>query len=181
MKYKFFSLNELLEFSSKSQVRKLLKTFKCKRNLDLEQFLHQKAIIFEKKGRSRTYLYVDIDTKQVIAYFTISIASLNIEFFSNETISYLYGQENVNSKCLPCYLIGQLGKSDNCKLQIGTKLLKKSISVIIKGHNILNGRFILLDSINNAKIIKFYEKNGFIPIENIIDDKEVIKMIYWLV
>jgi hypothetical protein len=80
-----------------------------------------------------------------------------------------------------CYLIGQLGKSDNCDLQIGTKLLKKSISVIIKGHNILNGRFILLDSINNYKIIKFYEKNGFIPIENITTEKEVIKMIYWLV
>jgi len=180
MRYKFFSLNELLEFSSKSQIKKLVKTFKCQKNADLELFLHQKAIIFEKKGRSRTYLYIDTKAKKIIAYFTISISSLNIENFSTKTISYLYGQNNVSSKCLPCYLIGQLGKSDNCNLKIGNQLLKKSITIIIKGHNILNGRFILLDSLNNDKIIKFYQNNGFIPIENVKKEKEVIKMIYWL-
>ncbi len=181
MRYKLFSLAELINFSSKNQIRRLLKTFKCKKNKDLENFLHNKAILFEEKGRSRTYIYIDTEQKGVIAYFTISISSLYVENFSKETVSYLYGEERIKLKCLPCYLIGQLGKSDKCKIKIGKFLLKKAINIIIDGYIIFNGRFILLDAINNKKIINFYEDNGFIAIENISNDKEVIKMIYWLI
>jgi len=46
---------------------------------------------------------------------------------------------------------------------------------------LFNGRFVLLDAINNEKIISFYEENGFIPIENLDENKEIIKMIYWLI
>ena len=84
-------------------------------------------------------------------------------------------------KCLLCYLIGQLGKSDNCDKKIGKILLKQALKTIIKGYNLFKGRFVLLDAINNEKIIKFYEENGFIPIENLNENKEVIKMIYWLI
>jgi len=179
MRYKLYSLKELLDNSSQSQIKKLFKTFKCLRNRDLENFLHNKAITFEKNGRSRSYIYIDVLEKKVIAYFTISISSLSVENFSKETIKYLYGQE-IKLKCLPTYLIGQIGKSDNCKEKIGKILIKKAIKTIIKSYEILNGRFILLDAINNPKIIKFYEKNGFHIIENPTSNKEVIKMIYWL-
>jgi len=181
MKYKLFSLRELLLSSSKNQIKKILKTFKCEKNKDLESFLHNKAILFEEKGRSRTYIYINIIEKEVVAYFTISISSLYIENFSKETISYIYGEQKIKFKCLPCYLIGQLGKSDKCKIKVGKFLLKRAIKIILDGYNIFNGRFILLDAINNEKIIKFYEDNGFMAIENLSNDKEVIKMIYWLI
>jgi len=181
MRYKFYSLRFLLENSSKTQIKKLLKTFKCEKNEDLKKFLHHKAILFELKGRSRTYLYIDIKEKKVMAYFTVSISSLYVKNFSKETISYLYGEENKIIECIPCYLIGQLGKNDECKIKIGNNLLNKAVNVIMESHYILNGRFILLDAINNDKIIKLYERNGFIGIEKLKKEKEVIKMIYWLV
>jgi len=181
MRYKLFPLSELLNFTSKSQIKKLLKTFHCDKNKDLESFLHNKAVLFEEKGRSRTYLYVDTNTKETVAYFTISISSLYVEEFSKETITILYGQENIKLKCLPCYLIGQLGKSDTCDKKIGKILLKQALKTIIKGYYLFNGRFVLLDAINNEKIISFYEENGFIPIENLDENKEIIKMIYWLI
>ena len=49
----------------------------------------------------------------------------------------------------------------------------------LKGVEILNGRFILLDSINDKKVIKFYEENGFKLIEN--PKKESVKMVYPLI
>jgi len=179
MRYKLYSLRELLDNSSKNQLKKLFKTFQCKKNRDLEDFLHNKSITFENNGRSRTYIYIDIFEKKVIAYFTISISSLYVENFSKETIKYLYGQE-IKLKCMPTYLIGQIGKSDNCNKKIGYILIKKAIKTIIKSYEILNGRFILLDAINNDKIVNFYKKNGFSAIENPTNDKEVIKMIYWI-
>ena len=58
---------------------------------------------------------------------------------------------------------------------------KKALKVINKCYNLFNKRFVLLNAINNEKIISFYEENGFIPIENLDENKEVIKMIYWLI
>ena len=55
-----FSLSEIIQNSnSNNKIKKLLQTFKCNQNLDLQDFLHNKALVFEKNLRSRTYLYID--------------------------------------------------------------------------------------------------------------------------
>ena len=181
MRYKFLKLNSLLELTTKSQIKKLLKTFKCNRNKDLEDFIHNKAITFELNGRSRTYLLVDIKEKSLIGYFSISITTLDITKLDKTTQKLLYGNDKIKNYYIPCYLIGQLGKSDNCKNKIGIKLLKKSMNIIYNNFLDLNGRFIMIDAFNNKNLIKFYRKYGFIEIEKIIPKKESIKMIYWLI
>ena len=55
-KFIFYSLQDLIENYSINQVKNFLKTFKCNINKDIENFLHNKAITFEKKLRARTYL-----------------------------------------------------------------------------------------------------------------------------
>ena len=40
-------------------MKRFLGTFRCSKDADLEEFLHDKAIMFEDKGRSRTYLLLD--------------------------------------------------------------------------------------------------------------------------
>ena len=71
--YSRYKLMDLLNENSTNQVKKLLKTFTCSINLDLQNFLHNKAITFEKNLRSRTYLYADNQNKKVVGYFTIAI------------------------------------------------------------------------------------------------------------
>lgn len=59
---------------STNQVKKLLKTFHCAKNPDLQDFLHNKAITFDKNLRSRSYLYIDNDKKNaIVGYFTVAI------------------------------------------------------------------------------------------------------------
>ena len=42
--FSLFQLSEIIQFyKSNSQTKKILKTFSCSRNLDLEDFLHNKA------------------------------------------------------------------------------------------------------------------------------------------
>jgi hypothetical protein len=50
----FTNLKELLEKNkSNRKVKKILETFKCKKNKDIENFLHNNAITFEKKIKSK--------------------------------------------------------------------------------------------------------------------------------
>jgi hypothetical protein len=162
-----FQLSELLaSAASTRKVKKFLGTFACSRNPDLQDFLHNNALIFEKHLRSRTYLYVDNDTKEVAAYFTIAISTLHTEGISKEVVKLLDGYKD-DTKTIPCFLIGQLGKSDRyVKKKIGVYMLEDAIEIIDAAHAALGGRFILLDAINNAKVIAFYEENSFFRVEN---------------
>lgn len=54
--YLTVSLRDLLRDFDESEVDSRLRQFVCTRDHDREDFLHNKAIVFEKKGMARTYL-----------------------------------------------------------------------------------------------------------------------------
>ena len=175
--FSLFPLSEIIQSTgSKRKAKRLLETFSCTRNMDLQEFLHDKAITFETNLRSRTYLYVDNTTYEVAAYFTITISTLHTENISPEVIKLLDGYKD-DVASIPCFLIGQLGKSDTFEPQkIGEYILNDAIEIIDQSQKSLGGRFILLDAINREQVIKFYEANAFFPIEK-GTDLESIKMI----
>ena len=122
--------------------------------------------MLEKNLRSRTYLYIDNNTKNVVAYFTIAINSLYTDDISSKVRKLLDGYRN-DTKSIPCFLIGQLGKSDLYKdIKIGQFIIEDAIEIIDNSQMSLGGRFILLDSINIKEVISFYENNLFFAIEN---------------
>jgi len=57
------SLTKLLQTKSKSQVRKLLETFKCNLNKDIEFFLINKAILLDAINHTKIlrYFIVKVD------------------------------------------------------------------------------------------------------------------------
>ena len=173
--YSIYKLADSLANFSANQVKKSLKTFVCTKNTDVQDFLHNKAITFERNLRSCTYLYVSNADKSVAAYITLGIKSLLTNDLSDEAIVFLDGYTN-EILSIPCYLIAQLGKSDTCKEKIGKFLLDDALSIIDKSQDSLKGRFVLIDSVNDEKVIEFYKQNSFIALEN---DKSLksIKMI----
>ncbi|HIP12343.1 MAG TPA: acetyltransferase [Arcobacter sp.] len=175
--FSLFPLSEIIQNTdSNRKVKKLLETFSCTRNIDLQDFLYNKAVTFEKNLRSRTYLYIDNTTQEVAAYFTITISTLHTDNISPEVIELLDGYKN-DVASIPCFLIGQLGKSDKFEpRKIGEYILDDVIEIIDQSQKSLGGRFILLDAINKKSVIKFYEANAFFPIEE-DSDSESIKMI----
>jgi len=50
----------------------MLSKFSCKRDVDVESFLKEKAVIQEKKHISRTYLIFSKEPKELVAYFTLA-------------------------------------------------------------------------------------------------------------
>ena len=92
--YSRFKLADLLANKSTNQIKKLLKTFVCTKNADVQDFLHNKAITFERNLRSCTYLYVSNADKSVAAYITLGIKSLLTDTLSDEAIVFLDGYTN---------------------------------------------------------------------------------------
>jgi len=175
--FSLFPLSEIIENTDSSRkIKKLLETFGCSRNIDLQDFLYNKALTFDKNFRSRTYIYIENDTKHVAAYFTITISTLHTDGISPDVIKLLDGYKN-DIQSIPCYLIGQLGKSDKFEsFKIGEYILNDAIEILDQSQLSLGGRFILLDAMNHDKVINFYENNAFFPIEQ-DPDADSIKMI----
>jgi len=169
-----YPLQEFLDKFSSNQVKKILKTFKCNLNQDVVDFLYNKSITFEKKLRAKTYLLIEQETKKIAGYFTIAISVLYAKEIDKEVL-FKIGDLN-NTKDIPCFLIGQLAKSDKFQnKKLGSYIMKSALNKLKEANKIVGGRFILLDAVNNEKVIKFYEEFGFFKIEH--STKENIKMI----
>jgi hypothetical protein len=180
----FISLSDLINYINDiNKTISILKTFKCSKNLDLQDFLHSenKAIYLENKHITRTYLFLEIINNQIniIAYFTITIKVLETQGLSKSLIKKLDGIDKHRNN-LPCYLIAQLGKTDICQYKIGQYILDTAIETIKESHQIVGGRFIILDSVNIEKIIKFYteEPNAFIQLDKSTDKIKSVRMYY---
>jgi len=164
------ALSELLEQHPKEKITKLLATFQCTKNPDLEEFLTNptKAIQSEQRAITRTYLYLEVqnNTLMVVAYFTIAIRILYSEGLSKSVVKKLDGVDK-NREAMPSYLIAQLGKSNSCDYKIGLNILDDAINTIKEAYQIVGGRFIILDAVNIPKVIEFYqsEPNAFILLD----------------
>ena len=155
----------------------LCQTFSCTRNRDLENFIkdESKAISFEKRSITKTYLYIS-PSREIVAYFTISLNVLETSNLSKSTIKKIDGIDK-NRTEIACFLIAQLGKSDTCTHLIGTAILVDAIDTIVEVSKIIGGRVVVLDAINHTKVIKFYERNHFVRLET-ISSTDSVKMYY---
>ena len=104
------------------RLKELLSSFSCDKDKDIELFLHNRAIMFERLNKSRTYLLCDNDILReeerfvVLGYFSIALKVLDLpENISNRSRKNLDGiSAKLHGdviKSIPCYLIGQLAKS----------------------------------------------------------------------
>jgi len=172
------SVSELLLKYGQDISLNLLKSFLCTKNKDLEDFLinPNKALSFEKRQISKTYLFLD-DELKVVAYYTIALNIFSTQNLSKTLIKRLDGIDK-NRDQIASYLIAQLGKSDNCKYKIGNSIVNHAIKTIHNVVSIIGGRFIIIDAVNNAKIIELYSNNNFIAIDDSNNTTENIRMYY---
>ncbi|MCL2387725.1 MAG: hypothetical protein FWC89_09300 [Defluviitaleaceae bacterium] len=83
-------LGAIIGTDAEDDIKEAIDVFICK-DKDVEVFLKHKAIDFEMRDKSRTYLILDNDafvrgTMTILAYFTLSLKSLEFR----DTISYFF-------------------------------------------------------------------------------------------
>ena len=158
----------------------LIKTFKCSKNPDLEEYLSQKAIDSDERGNAKTHLLINnqLSIPEIVGYFTLTIKPILTDGISKEMIKKIDGFSK-DRKCVYFYLIGQLGLSDKyIGSNLGRLLLFSAIDMIERTQKIIGGRYILVDAFNCKPVVEFYKRNGFTRLITSEDDSKSIKMIY---
>jgi len=168
-------------------VREVLSLFFCPKNSDVETFLRDKAITFEKASRARTYLILDeealTDGKiDIIAYFTVSMKALNLrEGISKNVRKHLDGLGNKQGSTFVVYLIGQLGKNDNYRSEIdGKELIAMAIATIKEAYDVVGGRYILVECEPVPGLKKLYEDNDFTFLQESLENDSLIQFIRFI-
>lgn len=165
--------------------------FYCSKDSDIENFLKQKAMLFEKLGKARTFLIVN-DELEIIGYFSLALSILDVpKFLSNRKRKDLDGlsakRKGVLVKKIPSILIGQFAKNDLYGNKFsGEKLLEICLSKILEGQKILGGRIIMVECKNQPNLVNFYEhadftlttndfgKEDLLVFHRILNEKEII-------
>lgn len=158
----------MLESYSEKTVLGICRDFKCSRNSDVEDFLHAKAVTYEKTNRARTYLVMEGSSSlRIHAYFTVALHEMeigtNVSRTSCHKLMGLHYNKSENVNRTPCYLIGQIARDDLTERRelTGTELLGMALNVIQDAQGSVGGRFVKVDCANIKGIKKFYIENGF--------------------
>ena len=184
-------MNELED----DRLKNLLSSFSCVYDEDIQNFLHNRAIEFEKLSKSRTYLIVSeeqfenpeiaFDEFTIYGYISLAVKVFTVpEETSNRQRQQLDGfsakEHGKQISNFPCYLIGQLARNSNVpKNSIsGADLLNFAYDIIAISVDAVGGRNILVECRNNKKLIQFYLDNGFDKISQVPDESyTMIQMI----
>ena len=176
-------------------LKNMLLSFRCSSDDDIQDFLHHKAMEFEKIAKSRTYLIIDqeqleepcitLDKVIVYGYISLTVKVLALpENISNRVRKQLDGfsakRHGKPISHFPCYLIGQLARNSEVpKHSIsGAELLDFAYDIIDTAVEAVGGRYILIECNDNDKLIKFYQENNFSEINRLnYEDKAMVQMI----
>jgi hypothetical protein len=167
------ALKKLIEEIGEDRAKEVLSDFSCPINKDIEEFIHQKAIEFEKQSISRTQLIYASYKKELVlvGYYTIATKTFNITSSSltsnkrrkiNKFATY---NPELKSYLLPAPLIAQLGKNfknNSNSLISGNELLKIACDDISIVHKIVGGKTVYLECEDKPCLIEFYNRNGFV-------------------
>jgi len=176
---------------SEDRIVEILSSFMCAQDKDIESFLHDRAIEFERLSKSRTYLIMDEEELaswedyKVYGYITIALKILSIpESSSNRFRKELDGfSAKIHGEPIsefPCYLIGQLARNSDVEKNAlsGEKLLQLSFDIIESAAETVGGRYLMIECHDNQKLINFYSSNGFNEIASIPDNVQpMVQMI----
>ena len=76
--YVVASLSALMQSLGEERVSNMLSSFQSRTKSDTETFLHEKAMVMERRDISRTYVCFSSDDESVLGYVTIGIKCLTI-------------------------------------------------------------------------------------------------------
>lgn len=163
------------------KIENAFKKFSCRREEDLENFLMNKAVTYEKSDIGKTFLCVDeerlVDGEFVVmAYFSIAQRAVDISELSSKKRKKMLGSfpGRDNIKSVPAFLIGQLGRCDdysNDDLR-GEQILNECYHAISLAARVVGGKLLVLEC-REHMFEKFYEKQGFKKLYNDLNEEKL--------
>ena len=181
--YEKFSLREMLEELGEEKVCSILSEFSCPMNQDVEYFLKNKAIEFEKHRWSATQLiYTSYKNAPVlIGYYSLANKTLVIDnqqiskSLRKRLTSFSTYDPKIKRRVISAPLIGQLGKNFSRgynKLVTGDELLRMALDDVETIQMLLGGKIVYLECEDKPCLVDFYSRNGFVMFDRRTLDKD---------
>lgn len=149
--------------------------FSCKHDKDIEQFFKTEFEYYDQQLLGKSYGFVKTKpTLELGAAFTVSNSMLPVVNFPKNIKNRINRQISTpkrNSQ-YPAVLIGQLAVFDDFSgMHIGDEVLSFIKGWFIEPLNKTGCRYVVVDAVNNDKVIDFYQRNGFKFIFDKIEDE----------
>ena len=178
MAFSVIHLGDMIEELGENECKQHLAKFLCPLDDDIEYFLREKAILFQKMGVSRTYLvYTSYkDNPVLVGYFALASKGLSVRRNVSGTLrKKITGSKSKEISEIAVFLIGQISKNyaddlDKLRLISGSDLLRLAFQKIKAAQHITGGRVVLIECHNHNKLKEFYEKHGFVYLDQDGDD-----------
>ena len=155
-----------------------IESFDCG-DADLNDFILNQSLFFSSEKLAVSYALESVENKDVLAFFSLSNDKISIDDFDNKNQYNRFSRRFNNRKRLksyPAVKIGRLGVSNTMKgKRIGSAILNYIKSYFVQD-NKSGCRFLTVDAYSDA--IPFYEKNGFVPL-NDADINEMTRLLYF--
>ena len=167
------SLSNLIEEYGERSVKAMLSDFFCKENEEIEDFIRNKAISYEKKGLSKTVLIMN-KRKSILGYYSITTKSFVLDFHLNSSRKKKYfGSSQTHGDIIPSILIGQLGKNDKASESFKGDTLMGCVFRYIADMSVLTPSVVCyVEHDGSRKLIDYYQRQGFEYIKREKDEIE---------
>ena len=189
----FIPLKVLIDTLEEDELNKVLSSFSCSKDDDIEKFLKERAVLFEGLSKARTYLIFDeeeLQTKniasvKVCGYVSLAMKILKLSKDVSNQVRKEYDGYNAKLRGrvqeeFPCYLIGQLGRNSSISSDnlTGCRLLEFALDVVQFAVDAVGGRLVMVECSPIECLKNFYITNGFEEIADVPDDgKDMVQMV----
>lgn len=189
--YGTVNILDMIDAIGEDAVNRILSEFSCPKNVEIEDFVKNKAVDFAKRKISVTYLVMDNETGSVISIFTLAHKALDINkdalsATSRKKLSRFANlDETKNSYSVSAFLIAQFGKNYAAEQPSdwnGVRLMEKTFETlgIVQRH--IGGGVVFLECEDNPFLLDFYqnEQNRFHSFDVRFSDSDNTKYIQLL-
>ncbi|GAC1323641.1 MAG: hypothetical protein NVSMB28_17120 [Collimonas sp.] len=139
-------LNRIAEFSSGTD--------------GLDFYLHDDAKQFHEDHLSHTSLLFHNDFDGLVGYIALANDAIPLKISEVGNLGLAY---QIELNAFPAVKIGRLAVHKDLQGQgVGIRIMELAIGELVGAQTVTTARLMITDAVNNPRVIKFYEKYGFL-------------------
>ena len=139
-------------------------TYSCSKDEHIDKFFREEFADYDYQMLGKTYCFVTVKDQKLVAAFTVANSSVRVDDMPKSKRNKLNRKIPFSKQRsqYPAVLVAQLAVFDGFSgLNIGKEVLNFIKSWFIDPLNKTGCRYIVVDAVNNPKVLQFYQENGF--------------------
>lgn len=173
------SLSKIIELFGEENALKMIESYSCPINSEIEEFVKNRALDFTKRKTTITHFIID-DDFNLLAIFSLTHKAIEIDgeklssSMKKKLSKYVLPEPDSDRFKASGFLIAQLGKNFSTESISGTEIMAVTLSVIKDVQQEIGGRIVYLECEDKQNLIDFYSKNGFVKFNERKSEKDGI-------